>query len=122
MIILEDLKPILEPLLEGREDAIDVIEQVTALDKEPEPSADVEALNAEWQGKLDEAIAEAAKDKEETIKRIFFGEEKAEGMDTSIPEVTDNVTDDIKEEKDAEPSEDDYDVTIDEIIEQELIK
>ena len=93
MIILEDLKPILEPLLEDREDASAVIEQVMAIDKEVEASPDIEKLNEEWQAKLDDAIAEAAKDKEESIKRIFFGEEKAEELDTSVPDVIEEVSD-----------------------------
>jgi len=86
MIVLEELKPILEPLLEGREDSTDVIAKVQALDKPVETDqAQIDSLNAEWQSKMDTALADAAKEKDEAIKRIFFGAEKAEQLDSGIP-------------------------------------
>ena len=88
MIVLEELKPILEPLLENRDDATDVIAQVQALDKPSETDqAAIDNLNAEWQTKFDTAMSDAAKEKDEAIKRIFFGAEKAETLDAGIPTV-----------------------------------
>lgn len=119
MIILEDLKPILEPILEGREDASSVIEQVMEIDKpmNSEP-VDVEAINAEWQSKLDTAMAEAKQDKEDTIKRMFFGS-KSEDIDTSIPEVPEAgaKNDDASETEEIDPET----ITIDDLFEKEII-
>lgn len=51
MIRLDELKPILEPLLEGREDGADVIESITAIDREveaPDNSEEIARINREW--------------------------------------------------------------------------
>lgn len=51
MIKLDELKPILEPLLEGREDGVDIIESITAIDKEieaPDNSEEINRINREW--------------------------------------------------------------------------
>lgn len=59
MIILEDLNPILEPLLEGRDDAADIIESVMAIDKEveaPDNSAEIAKINEEWNQRFKEAF------------------------------------------------------------------
>lgn len=51
MIKLDELKPILEPLLEGREDGADIIESITAIDKEieaPDNSEEINRINREW--------------------------------------------------------------------------
>lgn len=116
MIILEDLKPILEPILDGRDDSTEIIEQVMAIDKpmNAEP-VDVEAINAEWQEKMDTALAEAKADKEETIKKLFFG---SQDVDTSIPDAIDEGA--VDEEKD-DGTYDPETVTIDELFEKQLI-
>lgn len=118
MIVLEELKPVLEPILDGREDASEVIEQVMALDKpmNAEP-VDVEAINKEWQTKLDTAIADAKRDKEDTIKRLFFGS-KAEDINTEIPDVKEVEN---KTEENEEGSYDPETITIDELFEKEII-
>lgn len=72
MINLDELKPILEGLLEGREDSADVIEQITGLDKPVEVDrSEIDALNASWNDRF---------------KKAFFGEKGAD-IDESIPDV-----------------------------------
>ena len=72
MINLEELKPVLEGLLEGREDSADIIEQVTSLDKEVEVDrSEIDALNKSWNDRF---------------MKAFFGE-KAEDMSEEIPSV-----------------------------------
>ena len=72
MINIDELKPILEGLIEGREDSADIIEQVSALDKPVEVDrSEIDALNASWN---------------ERFKKAFFGE-KGEIIDESIPDV-----------------------------------
>lgn len=117
MIILEELKPILEPLLEGRDDSTEVIEQVMAIDKEvTADEAEIERVNSEWQAKYDTALEEAKKDKEETIKKMFFGS-KAEDIDISIPDAIDETVDEEKKD------EVDMDtITIDDLFEKEIVK
>lgn len=121
MIILEELKPIIEPLLEGREDSADVIEQIMSIDKEVDVDQEkIDGLNAEWQTKLDDAMAEAAKDKEESIKRIFFGE-KADELTGDVPN---NDTGSIEEISDgtAEDEVTGENITIDDLFEEKIIE
>ena len=93
MIKIDNLKPILETLLDGRDDAADVIEQVMGID---EDTADVEALTsqvADLTAQIEKLNADmTAKDTEysDKIKKLFFGE-KADTIDESIPEVEDEV-------------------------------
>ena len=73
MINLDELKPILEELLDGRDDSADVIERVTVLDKPVEVDrSEIDALNASWNDRF---------------KKAFFGE-KAENIDETIPSVS----------------------------------
>ena len=89
MIKMDNLKPILEKLLDGREDAADVIEQVMGID---EDTGDVEALTsqvADLTAQIEQLNADmTAKDTEysDKIKKLFFGE-KADTIDESIPEM-----------------------------------
>jgi len=79
MINIDELKPILESLIEGREDSADIIEQVAALDKPVEVDrSEIDALNASWNDRF---------------KKAFFGE-KAENIDESIPEVPEDPKED----------------------------
>ena len=93
MIKMDNLKPILEKLLDGRDDAADVIEQVMGID---EDTSDVEALTsqvADLTAQIEKLNADmTAKDTEysDKIKKLFFGE-KADTIDESIPEVEDEV-------------------------------
>ena len=49
MIELNELKPILGELLEGREDGADYIDRITGLDKEVEVDrSEIDALNKSW--------------------------------------------------------------------------
>ena len=85
MINLDELKPILEGLLDGREDSADIIEQVNSLDKEVEVDrSEIDALNASWNDRF---------------KKAFFGE-KAEDVNEEIPSIseTDDVEEDVSEE------------------------
>ena len=89
MIKMDNLKPILEKLIDGRDDAADVIEQVMGID---EDTSDVEALTsqvADLTAQIEKLNADmTAKDTEysDKIKKLFFGE-KADTIDESIPEV-----------------------------------
>ena len=93
MIKMDNLKPILETLLDGRDDAADVIEQVMGID---EDTSDVEALTsqvADLTAQIEKLNADmTAKDTEysDKIKKLFFGE-KADTIDESIPEVEEEV-------------------------------
>lgn len=83
MINLEELKPILEVLIDGREDSADIIEQVTGLDKPVEVDrSEIDALNASWN---------------ERFKKQFFGE-KADSIDDTIPTVSEVKEEDVVEE------------------------
>ena len=89
MIKMDNLKPILEKLLDGRDDAADVIEQVIGID---EDTSEVEALTsqvADLTSQIEKLNADiTAKDTEysDKIKKLFFGE-KADTIDESIPEM-----------------------------------
>lgn len=100
MIVLEDLKPVLEPLIDGREDAAELIEAIAALDKPIETDRSV----------IDEEIAKVNAEWNERYKAAFFGSKAAkldgQPTDYSDPEpeadeVTgDNITiEDLFEEK-----------------------
>ena len=72
MIKMDELKPILEPLLEGREDSATIIESINGIDREPDPpdfSEREKELNKSWN---------------ERFMKAFFGE-KGENMETEIP-------------------------------------
>lgn len=66
MINLDELKPVLEGLLEGRDDAGDVIANVTALDKPFEKGYTEDDLNAR--------LAENDSMWNEKFKKAFFGD------------------------------------------------
>ena len=108
MIVLEDLKPILEPLLEGREDAAEVIEAVNAIDKpveEPAPvdnSEEIAKLNEEWNNRFKEA---------------FFGP-KGDTLESDPPAVPD-----VSEEP--APAEEEVtgeNITVDDLFEEKIIE
>ena len=111
MIKIDNLKPILETLLDGRDDAADVIEQVMGID---EDTADVEALTsqvADLTAQIEKLNADmTAKDTEysDKIKKLFFGE-KADTIDESIPEMED---DEVKAE----------DISIDDLFEADNVE
>lgn len=121
MIILEDLKPIIEPLLEGRDDSTEVIEQIMSIDKEVDvDQAQIDSLNAEWQEKLDNAVAEAAKDKEESIKRIFFGP-KGDELTGDVPKDDVGPIEEVSEGTDEEEVTGEN-ITIDDLFEEKIIE
>ena len=111
MIKIDNLKPILQTLLDGRDDAADVIEQVMGID---EDTADVEALTsqvADLTAQIEKLNADmTAKDTEysDKIKKLFFGE-KADTIDESIPEMED---DEVKAE----------DISIDDLFEADNVE
>lgn len=83
MIKMDELKPILEGLLEGRDDSAEIIEQVSELDKPVEVDrSEIDALNASWN---------------ERFKKAFFGE-KASDIDESIPSVPEAAPEDAEED------------------------
>lgn len=104
MINMDELKPILEGLVEGREDAADVIEQVMGLDKEVEVDrSEIDALNASWN---------------ERFKKTFFGE-RADDLKDEVPK--DEVKEEAKEEIDEDYDGEDltYDKLFTEVKEKE---
>lgn len=81
MINLDELKPILEELLDGRDDSADYIERVAGLDKEVEVDrSEIDALNASWNDRF---------------KKAFFGEKGADISEVipTVEEVKDEVVD-----------------------------
>lgn len=87
MIKLEELKPILEELIDDREDAAEIIERVSALDVEDDriEKAELDKLNESWN---------------ERFKKAFFGE-KADQIDEEIPEV-EEIKEEVSEDYDGE--------------------
>lgn len=88
MIKMDELKPILEPLLEGREDSATIIESINGIDREPDPpdfSEREKELNKSWNDRF---------------MKAFFGE-KGENMNTEVPK-DDSVVDDVDDEIDGE--------------------
>ena len=97
---MEELKPILEGLLEGREDAADIIEKVTVLDKPVEVDrSEIDALNASWNDRFMKAFfGEKAEDMSEEIPKI---PETDETVEDEVEEnlTYDNLFEEVKEEK-----------------------
>lgn len=86
MIIMEELKPILEKLVDGREDAADVIESVVAIDKDVEVDrSEIDALNESWN---------------ERFKKAFFGE-RADDLKDEVPKM-EEVKTEVDEDYDGE--------------------
>ena len=86
MIDLNELKPVLEELLDGREDSADYIERVSGLDKEVTVDrSEIDALNASWNDRF---------------KKAFFGEKGAD-INEEIPKV-DEVEEVVDENYDGE--------------------
>lgn len=81
MINLDELKPVLEGLLEGRDDAGDVIANISSLDKPYEKGYTEDDLNAR--------IAENDSLWNEKFKKAFFGEK----ADTLTGEADDTPAD-----------------------------
>lgn len=100
MINMEELKPILEGLLDGREDAADIIEQVSVLDKPVEVDrSEIDALNASWNDRFMKAFfGEKADDISEEIPSIPEAEETVE-EDVEETLTYDNLFEEVKEEK-----------------------
>lgn len=89
MIKMEELKPILEPLLEGREDSAAIIESISEIDREPDTpdfSEREKELNKSWNDRF---------------MKAFFGE-KGEDMNTEVPTDDSVVDEDAVEEIDGE--------------------
>lgn len=89
MIKMDELKPILEPLLEGREDSATIIESISGIDREPDPpdfSEREKELNKSWNDRF---------------MKAFFGE-KGGNMNTEVPKDDSVVDDDTVEEIDGE--------------------
>lgn len=69
MINIDDLKPILEPLLEGREDAATVIEALSAIDVDAEDNA------AATEAAVTAAVAAKDSEWQDRYRRSFFSPE-----------------------------------------------
>ncbi len=66
---LDKLKEVLKPLIEGRDDAADIIEQIMAAAPEGGETVDVEAVKAE-------ALKEARAEMNDRYMAAFFGGDK----------------------------------------------
>ena len=101
MINLEELKPILQPLMEGREDAATIIESIQGIDKEVETDqAKIDALNKSWN---DRYLA------------AFFGNKKAELLsDGAGVTIEDVPADEIESPAEEKPDEAET-ITVDDI-------
>jgi len=101
MINMDELKPILEGLLEGREDSADVIEQITGLDKPVEVDrSEIDALNASWNDRFKKAFfGEKAADISEEIPSVPEAEAPAEEEVEEENLTYDNLFTEVKEEK-----------------------
>jgi len=101
MINIDELKPILEGLLEGREDSADVIEQITGLDKPVEVDrSEIDALNASWNDRFKKAFfGEKAADISEEIPSVPEAEAPAEEEVEEENLTYDNLFTEVKEEK-----------------------
>lgn len=102
MIDLNELKPILEELLDGREDSADYIERVAGLDKEVTiDRSEIDALNASWNDRFKKAFfgekgadineeipsVDEVKTEEEVVDENYDGEDlKYEGLFTEVKE------------------------------------
>ena len=109
MISMDELKPILEPLLDGREDSASIIESIQGIDKEaPEPdfSEREAAINKEWNDRF---------------MKAFFGE-KGKELDTEIPkdevQEASDATDDLDGPDEVTPEN----ITIEDLFEKEIIE
>lgn len=71
MIYLDDLKPILEPLL-NEENSADIIDQIKAIDKEPSPQQESDAVaevNRQWAERYRKAFFEGVTQEQEDQKK-----------------------------------------------------
>lgn len=81
MIKMETLKPIIEPLLNGREDAANIIEALAAIDTEPETVGEdaiataVAENDAKWAARYFDT---------------FFGKDKVEDVEPETVEETED--------------------------------
>lgn len=99
MIKMDELKPILEPLLEGREDSATIIESINGIDREPDPpdfSEREKELNKSWNDRF---------------MKAFFGE-KGENMNPDVPTGDSVVDEDDVDEIDGE------DIAIEDILKE----
>lgn len=64
MIDLEKLKKVLEPVINEREDAVDIIEQITGLDEEVGgfTQEDLDAKDKEWSDRVKKMFFEGERD------------------------------------------------------------
>lgn len=110
MIVLEELKTVLEPLIKEADNAADIIDAVSALDKPVEPEKVVD------QAAIDAAVA--AKDKEwnDRYMKAFFGD-KAESISPEVPEVPE-VSNEQPTESEEVTAEN---ITVEDLFEKEII-
>lgn len=101
MINLEELKPILEPLLTDREDAASVIESIQGIDKEVETDqAKIDALNKSWN---DRYLA------------AFFGNKKAELLSDGAGVTIEDVPADEIQSPTEETPDPDENITVEDL-------
>lgn len=101
MINLDELKPILEPLLTDREDAASVIESIQGIDKEVEnDQAKIDALNKSWN---DRYLA------------AFFGNKKAEILSDGAGVTIEDAPADSIESPAEEPEDPAETISVDDI-------
>ncbi len=109
MINIDELKPILEPLLDGREDSATIIESIQGIDKEvPEPdfSAREAEINKAWN---------------ERYMKAFFGEKGAD-LSTEVPQDEVGEASAAVDEIDGSEEITPENITIDDLFEEKIIE
>lgn len=104
MIDLDALKPVLEPLVTGREDSADILEKITALNTSTPDETEIEARIA---AAVAESEARARAEYNDRYMAAFFAQP------TDAPPVSDDeATPDVVDEVDGVDTE----ITLDEVI------
>lgn len=99
MINIDKLKPIIEPLLEGREDSADIIEAIGAIDEEVSVDrSEIDALNASWNDRFKKAFFGAKADNISEEIPTAFEEETATGEAEAEELTYDNLFKEAKED------------------------
>ena len=109
MIDMNELKPILEPLMEGRDDSASIIESIQGIDRDiPEPdfSAREAEINKAWN---------------ERYMKAFFGE-KGKDLSTEVPQDEVGEASAAADEIDGSEEITPENITIDDLFEEKIIE
>lgn len=99
MIDMNDLRPILQVLVEGRDDSADILEQITGIDREVEAGftqADIDTA-------VDAARSEARAEYNDRYMKAFFNPETATGSPGAEASDNEDATPDAVDNADGAP-------------------